>query len=83
MRAAAADHGYEVAADAELLDESVLALADVLVDIAESAHRDRPVLERGEALRASPVRAALNELAEQHPSLARARRVVRRLRRLR
>ena len=62
---------------------SVLALADVLVDIAESAHRDRPVLERGEALRASPVRAALNELAEQHPSLARARRVVRRLRRLR
>ena len=26
---------------------------------------------------------ALNELAEQHPSLARARRVVRRLRRLR
>ena len=83
MRAAAADHGYEVAADAELLDESVLALADVLVDIAESAHRDRPVLERGEALRASPVWAALNELAEQHPSLARARRVVRRLRRLR
>ncbi|WP_395656141.1 hypothetical protein [Nocardioides sp.] len=83
VRAAATGEGYQAVPEADLLEESVLALADLLVDVSETSQRTRPAIERGEALRAHPVRAALNELADQHGSLGRARQVARRVRRRR
>jgi len=76
----AASAGYEPPPDADLLEESVQVLADLLVDVAATAQRDRESVALGEAVRANPVEAAARELAVRHPSLRRAQRVVRRLR---
>ena len=77
--ATAAD-GYRPPPDADLLDESVAALADLLVDLAEVRERDRVAIELGEAVQADPVRAAFKELATQHPALGRVERRLRKLR---
>jgi hypothetical protein len=79
-RAAAAADGYELPSDSELLEESVQALADLLVEISESTRQDRAAIERGEALRADPMRAVLKELKERHRSLRRVERAWERLR---
>ena len=70
---------YQVVSDTELLDETVAALADLLVVVSQASERERAAVARGEALRANPVRAALHELAERHRSLRRVERAVRRV----
>lgn len=78
--ARAAAEGYLPPPDAELLDESVQVLADLLVDVSATRQRDRASVELGEAVRADPVRTALKELSAQHPALGRIERRWRRLR---
>jgi hypothetical protein len=79
-RAAAATDGYELPSERELLEESVQAMADLLVEVSESTQRDRAAIERGEELQADPVRAVLKELRKRHRSLRRVERAWDRLR---
>ncbi len=77
---AAATQGYQPPPDAELLDESVQVLADLLVDLAASMQRDRAAVELGEALRANPLGTVVKELAARHRSVRRLERGWRKLR---
>lgn len=79
-RAAASEDAYRVPADAELLAESVAALADLLVDLSERNERHRLDAEVAESVRVAPLRTALTQASEEHPSLARAKGAFDRLR---
>ena len=77
-RAAASSTGYDLPSDDVLLGESVAAMADLLVELSGAIQRHRVAAEKVEARRRAPVRAALVELSERHPSLMPARRAWRR-----
>ncbi|MGH3360833.1 MAG: hypothetical protein ACRDOM_00110 [Nocardioides sp.] len=80
-QAAVSSGGYVLPDDPVLLEESIGVLSDLLVALSERIQRNRAAAERVRALRQAPLRTALRVHAERHPSLNRARRAWRRLRR--
>jgi hypothetical protein len=76
----AAAGAYEPPAPDVLLQESLAAMADLLVKLSDVTERNRDAVQRADVLHRAPVRAALLELGERHPSLLRARATVQRLR---
>lgn len=71
---------YEPPAADVLLQESLAAMADLLVKLSDVTERHRDAVQRADTLRRAPVRAALLELGERHPGVLRARRTWQRLR---
>lgn len=80
--AASADQAgaYDPPSADVLLEESLAAMADLLVKLADATERHRESVRLADALRSNPAQAALLELGEQHPSLQRARQTWHRLR---
>jgi hypothetical protein len=79
---AASPTAYDAPPAEALLDESVDALADLLVVVLERIRAERRLADRIAEIRSAPVRFALVETSEHRPSLMAARRVYRRSRRL-
>lgn len=79
-RSAASADAYRVPADADLLEEALAALADLLVEMSERSEKHRVDAEVAASVRAAPLRAALGQASQEHPSLGRAKGVYDRFR---
>ena len=72
--------GYELPSADDLLEESLAAVSDLLVELSASMKRTRAAVAEAEAARRSRLGTALVELTERHPRLEPARRAWRRVR---
>lgn len=77
---ASSENAYEQATASVLLEESIAALADLLVVMAERVDLQQHQGEVIESLRRNPLKAALSQAGEERPKLGRALGAVRKLR---
>lgn len=80
IEAATSDAAYDQRSDVVLLDESIRAISDLLVVLAERNQRLGEAETLIESLRRGPIKTALSQAAEERPTLDRARDLYRKLR---